>query len=119
VPHPSNVGQSRLRPVEVSPLVEQVDAVAPAFDLLAAPEPPMVTGAELGDGQAEVVRPDEERREGIDDQLRAWEMLSQHQHQRLNLRLLKVHQDAFGQKEKGMVPKAMCTHCVQPGAVER
>jgi hypothetical protein len=47
VTHPPNVIQPRLRPVEESPLVEQMDAVGPAFELLAAPEPPMDTGAAI------------------------------------------------------------------------
>ena len=98
VAHPSNVGQSWLRPVEVPPLVEQVDAVTPAFDLLTAPEPPAEAGAELGDGKAEVAHPDVERRKRVKDELRAWEMVTQRQHQRLHLRFFEVHQNTFGQK---------------------
>jgi len=61
VAHPPNVGQSRLRRVEEYPIVEQVDAITPAFDLLAAPDPPVETGAELRDGELEVAHPDVER----------------------------------------------------------
>jgi hypothetical protein len=61
VAHPPNVGQARLRPVEESPLVEQADAVGPAFDFLAAPEPLAEKGANLGEGQLKLTPPDMER----------------------------------------------------------
>jgi len=65
---------------------------------------PVTTGADFGKGDSEVIRPAEKRREGIEDQLRAWEMLLHCQHQRLDLRFFKVHQNTLGQKEKGRFP---------------
>jgi len=47
VAHPSNVIQPRLRPVEVPPLIEQTDAIAPAFEFLATFEPPVIAAPNL------------------------------------------------------------------------
>ena len=98
---PSKVGQSRLRRVEESPFIEQADAVAPCFHFLAVPDPPAEMSAEPGAGSLAVGHPHVERRTGVKDQLRAWETVTQPQHQRLDLRACEVDQNNFGQKQKG------------------
>jgi hypothetical protein len=50
IAHPSNVSQARLRATEGEPLIEQADAIAPFFDVFAAFQSPVTTGADFGAG---------------------------------------------------------------------
>jgi hypothetical protein len=48
IAYPSNVSQARLRTTEGESLIEQADAIAPSFDVLAASQGPVTTGADFG-----------------------------------------------------------------------
>jgi len=61
-PYPSNTSQARLRASEGEPLIEQADAIAPSFEILAAFQGPVTTGADFGAGDPAVVLREEERR---------------------------------------------------------
>jgi hypothetical protein len=54
VAQPSHTGQPRLRPIEVSPIIEQMDAFARVFDLVTIPKTAVETGFELINGPAEL-----------------------------------------------------------------
>jgi hypothetical protein len=43
--HSSNVSQSRLRVVKGKPLIQQANSLAPAFEVLAAFQPPVIASA--------------------------------------------------------------------------
>ncbi len=89
---------ARLSGLEREPFIEQVNAAAPSFEILAAFQTPMQAGANSSAPDPAVVSPAHERRKGIEDQLRAWEMLMQRQHQRLDLRFFEIHENTFCQE---------------------
>jgi hypothetical protein len=99
--HPAKRGHPRPRLVKKAPLVEQADTIAPAFDLLSAPETPAHKACKRRVGEIAVTQPDFERPPNIKDQLCTWEMVAQRAHQRLDLRFCKVDENGFGQEQKG------------------
>ena len=72
---PTDGPQARLGAQEGVPLAEQLDAIAPAFKLLAVFQCPMGSRPETCPGNPAIICPDEERREGIKYELSFWETL--------------------------------------------
>jgi hypothetical protein len=100
-PHDLEGTRAQLRLVEGIALAEPADAAVPLFDVLGMFQSPVQGDANVGAGNLEVVRPAHERRTGIKDKLRTRKAVMQREHQQLDLRVFKVHENTFSQKQEG------------------
>jgi hypothetical protein len=91
--HFPGTAQTRLRVLERKPFIAQAEAAAPSFEIPAVFQSPMQMGADSGPGDPEGMRPAEERRIRVENQLRTPETAPQRQHQRFDLLFREVHEN--------------------------